>query len=191
VEGTAKVGSIDVYGTVEGSIDVYGTVEGSIDVDGTVEGSIDVDGTVEGSIDVYGTAKVGSIDVYGTVEGRIYVYGTRGNLKDRTFYGKKIDAIQADHALLLALATPDEVAALRAALVAGKIDGHLYEGECACLVGTIEKSRTEKTIVRDSHRLAEKWYMAISKGHTPETSTHAQLAVEWIDAFVESKGILP
>jgi hypothetical protein len=159
VYGTAKVGSIDVSGTAKvGSIYVSGTVTGSIDVSGTVTGSIDVSGTVTGSIDVSGTG--------------------------RKFFGTTLDKIQKEHAKVLALASSEEIDGLRGALVEGRINGHLYEGKCKCLVGTLESCRTQKVIQRDSDRLAEKWYMAISPGNTPETNMFSRIAVEWIDAFI-------
>jgi cytoskeletal protein CcmA (bactofilin family) len=200
VYGSGKVGSIYVYGSVTGNIYVYGSVTGSIYVYGSVTGSIYVYGSVTGSIyvsgkaevgylDVSGKAEVGSIDVYGSVTGSIYVYGTQKKQPIRKYFKDKrtVEEIEEDHAKVLALATPDEVAALRSALVAGKIDGHIYEGECACLVGTIEKAGKRKDMPRDSARLAEKWYMAISKGNTPKTNCFSRLAVEWIDNFTKTE----
>lgn len=116
------------------------------------------------TVKISGTAKVGSVD-------------------EKKYFGATLAHIQADHAAVLALALPNEIAALRTALVAGKVDGHMYDGECSCLVGTLEKAGGRKPVQRDSSRLAEKWYMAISAGHTPQTNSFSRLAVEWIDAF--------
>ncbi|HXG69963.1 MAG TPA: pentapeptide repeat-containing protein [Gemmatimonadaceae bacterium] len=79
-------------------------------------------------------------------------------------------------------AAPHEVDGLLAALWAGTIDGSKYEGECACLVGTIANLRHEphdalKIDLRpDSSRHSERWFLRISKGHTPLTNTSAAFA---------------
>ena len=80
---------------------------------------------------------------------------------------------------------PAEVPTLLAKLRAGEIDGTCYEGACACLIGTIANARhchyTElATITPDSERPAERFFAAISKGDTPETSQPVKIAEGWI-----------
>ena len=80
---------------------------------------------------------------------------------------------------------PNEVAGLLAALEAGKIDGSTYEGECACLVGTIANVRhcTYRdlgALKPDSRRPAERWFLAIRPGDAPATSHVARITAEWI-----------
>jgi hypothetical protein len=88
------------------------------------------------------------------------------------------------------LRAPHEIAGLRAALVAGRVDGSTYSGECACLVGTIANVRGAdytalgNGIEPDSGRPAEQWFMNIRQGDTPETSHISALTVEWLDEFV-------
>ena len=88
------------------------------------------------------------------------------------------------------LRAPNEIAGLRAALVAGKVDGSTYEGTCSCLVGTIANVRGTgycdlgNGIKPDSSRPAERWFMGIRKGDTPETNQISAITVGWLDEFV-------
>jgi uncharacterized protein YjbI with pentapeptide repeats len=88
------------------------------------------------------------------------------------------------------LRAPREIAGLRSALVEGRVDGSTYEGVCACLVGTIANVRginyddLGNGIKPDSDRPAERWFMNIRKGDTPETNQVSALTVQWLDEFV-------
>ena len=87
------------------------------------------------------------------------------------------------------LRAPKEVDGLRKALVGGRVNGSTYEGECACLVGTIanikgERYDTIKNLQPDSSRPIERFFLAIRKGDTPETNLFCNKAVEWIDDFL-------
>jgi hypothetical protein len=80
---------------------------------------------------------------------------------------------------------PGEVQGLLDALRAGKINGTVYEGECACLVGTIAKVRgchyqELEGIVPNSYRPAERLFLAIKTGDTPETNAVAKVVEGWI-----------
>lgn len=96
--------------------------------------------------------------------------------------------------------TPAEVDGLRAAVAAGKIDGSVYQGECACLVGTIAKVRgvphTTLGVKPNAYRPAEKWFGEIRPGDVPRTieldgettgEKHARLALRWIDEWTASR----
>ena len=81
-----------------------------------------------------------------------------------------------------------EVTGLKKALVEGKIDGSVYNGECACLCGTIANIRKcdyKKLdhINPDSSRPAERWFMGIKPGDAPAKNDMAKLAVAWIEEF--------
>ena len=86
------------------------------------------------------------------------------------------------------LRTPQEVAGLRLALIDGRVDGSTYKGACACLVGTIANLRglqyRDIGVKPDSNRPAERWFLGIRKGDTPETNQISKITVEWLDEFV-------
>jgi hypothetical protein len=104
--------------------------------------------------------------------------------------GANLDEIQADFYDVLASA-PVEVPGLLAALREGRVDGSTYQGECACLVGTIANVRGVNyreipTLVPDSSRLAESWFLGIRKGATPENNAMARIAEQWIKEWLLS-----
>ena len=88
------------------------------------------------------------------------------------------------------LYAPLEIADLRAALIAGKVNGSVYEGSCACLIGSIAKSRGVNYddlgdgLAPHASRPAERWFLGISTGDTPETNQISRITVEWLDEFV-------
>ena len=110
---------------------------------------------------------------------------TRANLTDADLTAFKNDI----WAILL---RSNETAFLLKALKEGRVDGSVYEGECCCLVGTIAKSKgcyykeSEKLngLIPDGSRPAERWFMQISKGKTPENSGVVKLTVEWVEEFM-------
>ena len=88
-------------------------------------------------------------------------------------------------------AAPKEVEGLRKALLEGKVDGSHYQGECACLVGTIANLRgcfyeKMENLRPDSNRQSERFFLNISKGDTPDTNKFSKLAVDWIDQWLEN-----
>jgi hypothetical protein len=86
---------------------------------------------------------------------------------------------------------PSEVPALIAALKAGRVDGSTYSGECSCLVGTLATARNVS--VRDllglspnESRPAERFFLAIKEGDTPETSQFSALAMQWSQQWLNT-----
>ena len=101
-----------------------------------------------------------------------------------------LSPIKSDFFAVLSSA-PKEVEGLRAAIVEGRIDGSTYEGECACLVGTIanvaQKSYEDLPRLRpNSRRAIERFFMAIKKGDTPQNSQASKLALEWLDEWLNA-----
>lgn len=99
----------------------------------------------------------------------------------------KLAPIRDDLWAVLSLA-PAEVPGLRAAIAAGRIDGSTYEGDCACLVGTLAAVRrcnydAIPGLAPNGNRAAERFFLAIRPGDTPEKSQFAALALEWVDQW--------
>jgi len=93
----------------------------------------------------------------------------------------------------------DEVEGLRLALIEGRIDGRTYEGQCACLIGTIAKIRgvsfrqLGRQLGSNWARPAELFFISIRPGHTPQNNQPAKLALEWIDQWLakQREGAIP
>ena len=101
--------------------------------------------------------------------------------------GARLDFIKHDLWGIL-LHVPNEVAGLARALQEGRVNGSVYEGDCACLVGTLANVRHCKYtelpgINPDSSRPAEIWFMGIAKGDTPETNQIVKITLGWIEEF--------
>ena len=87
--------------------------------------------------------------------------------------------------------SPKEVASLRQSLIDGKIDGSTYEGDCACLVGSLANARhcnftSIPGLAPNSSRPAERFFLSIGPGDTPDNSQFAKLALEWIDTWLDN-----
>ena len=106
------------------------------------------------------------------------------NLSDAYLRGAKNDF------WAVLLYAPREISDLRAALISGKVNGSVYEGSCACLIGSIAKSRgvnygdLGNGLAPQASRPAERWFLAIKTGDTPETNQISRITVEWLDEFV-------
>jgi len=119
---------------------------------------------------------------------------TRANLTYANLTDADLTVIKNDMFLVLLNAIP-EVSFLKQNIIEGKINGSTYDGECACLSGTLHNGATlhngeneqkiKKQIIdcRDSGRPIERFFLAIKKGDTPENSQFSKLALEWIEHF--------
>jgi hypothetical protein len=108
----------------------------------------------------------------------------RANLADANLARANLAVICDDVRAVLATA-PAEVPGLLAALREGRVDGRVYEGDCACLVGTIANIRgchytAVPGLKPNDQRAAEKWFMAIGKGSTPATNPVSAITEKWI-----------
>ncbi|CUI03909.1 Large exoproteins involved in heme utilization or adhesion [Janthinobacterium sp. CG23_2] len=112
------------------------------------------------------------------------------NLSGASLSGANLSPIRNDIIAILCSA-PREVPALIEALKAGRVDGSTYSGECSCLVGTIARTRgvavddLESALKPDSARPAERFFLGISKGDTPETSQFSALALQWLQEWLD------
>jgi hypothetical protein len=110
------------------------------------------------------------------------------NLRGANLEEANLEPIRSDlHSVLDS--APQEVTGLLAALRAGKIDGSTYEGDCACLVGTIANVRgcSYKILAPDHSRPAERWFLAIRTGDTPASSQIARITESWIQEWLAGR----
>jgi uncharacterized protein YjbI with pentapeptide repeats len=109
------------------------------------------------------------------------------NLIDADLIGADLSVFKTDLWSIL-LQAKKEILGLKDALINGKVDGSTYEGECACLVGTIANVAkvNYKNLIgikTDISRPIERFFLCIKKNDTPETSQFSKLAVDWIEEF--------
>jgi uncharacterized protein YjbI with pentapeptide repeats len=115
---------------------------------------------------------------------------TGAYLKGADLKGADLEPIKYDLWAVLCCA-PAEASGLRQALVEGRVNGSTYEGECACLVGTIANVKhcsydQVPNLKPNSDRPIERFFMGIKTGDTPEKSQFSKFAVEWIDEWVKN-----
>jgi hypothetical protein len=118
---------------------------------------------------------------------------TGADLLDADLEGANLEsadlaAIRDDFECLLS-AAPQEAPGLLRALLDGRIDGSVYEGECACLVGTVAKLRGCRWdqmpgIWANTERPIERWALALREGDTPENSPIAEITAVWLQQFL-------
>jgi len=87
-----------------------------------------------------------------------------------------------------------EIPFIYKSLLDGKIDGSTYEGKCACLVGTIAHGagvhyREIQGVEPDAGRPAERFFLAIKKGDTPENNPISAIVKDWITDFCKAEDI--
>ena len=93
------------------------------------------------------------------------------------------------------LMNQNEIPGLKKALIEGKIDGTKYEGDCACLKGTIANVKGCTTydagLIRNVSEPSEQWFLQIKEGQTPENSSVVKKTIEWIEEFERYTNPLP
>jgi len=108
---------------------------------------------------------------------------TEANLTEAYLSEANLLQIRADFWRVL-LENKHEVDGLLAAINEGRIDGSQYEGKCSCLKGTIATCRGNwEGLIRDPSEPAGRWFLAIRKGDTPETSQVSKITKQWIEEF--------
>jgi uncharacterized protein YjbI with pentapeptide repeats len=102
------------------------------------------------------------------------------------------------------LRLPDELEFLRSAIVEGRIDGSTYKGDCACLAGTLAKSRyPDQEYSGYSFDVApgvifhaasgsprEIFFTAIRPGDTPKNNSAAAIALSWTDEAIAIRDMI-
>ena len=113
---------------------------------------------------------------------------TGANLTGANLTGANLTQIQGDVASILD-GNPDEVKDLMLALVTGNVDGSVYKGDCACLIGTIAniKAVDVDTMPQDGSRPAERWFLAIRTGDTHDNSQIVAITQKWIQEWLDSR----
>ena len=109
------------------------------------------------------------------------------DLRNSDLRNSDLTSIKADFFLIL-LQNKGEVKGLKKAVIEGQIDGSSYSGSCACLVGTIANIKhcsyaALELTKPDSSRPAEKWFLGIKPGDTPENHQMSKITLDWIEEF--------
>ncbi len=92
---------------------------------------------------------------------------------------------------------PKEVEGLKKSLEEGKVDGSQYEGECACLVGTLGNydGGVDKVCsaipfyTKGLENFGEQLFWQIKKGDTPKTNEFSKIAVELCDMAIKRQKV--
>ena len=116
------------------------------------------------------------------------------NLSDADLSGANLETIKFDFFVVLLHGLP-EIGFLKENIISGNIDGSTYQGDCACLSGTlyngatihngIQEADIKHKIIscRDAGRPIEVFFAAIKPGDTPENSQFSKLALDWLLKF--------
>jgi uncharacterized protein YjbI with pentapeptide repeats len=117
-------------------------------------------------------------------------YLNNTNLSNTDLSKANLSEIKEDLFRVLENAKP-EVLGLYKALIEGRIDGTIYEGECACLIGTIANIRNVdvSTLKRNPLNPIERWFFSINKGDIPKTNQISNITKIWIEEFAKLNDI--
>jgi hypothetical protein len=98
---------------------------------------------------------------------------------------------------------PNELEALRDALLAGQVNGSTYSGSCACLAGTLAKAHgisdynggninLGNNIVfhANAESLRELFFTAIRPGDTPQKNSAARIALQWTEEAIAIRDMI-
>jgi len=168
----ANLRGANLYGANLGGADLYGANLYGADLGGADLGGADLRGANLRGADLRGADLRGAIGVPKNILGQY-----RDDIR------KVLDS------------APAEVGGLLQSLWDGKVDGSTYEGECACLVGTIAKVRgcpynEIPGLAPDSSRLAEQWFLGIRAGDTPVTNPSSAFACAVIAEWMHERSVV-
>ncbi len=155
--------------------------------------------------DLYG-ADLRGADLYGADlrEANLYGADLRGadlreaNLRGADLYKLPVDFINqcSRDMLFIFERLKSELGYLKEILMGGKIDGSVYEGECACLVGTLAHGKSKEVekvceaipfYEKGTQNMGETWFLAIHKGDTPENNQFAAHVLKLIEMVETGK----
>jgi len=172
--GGADLGGADLRGANLRGANLCGADLGGANLGGADLRGADLRGANLCGADL-GGANLGGADLRGA------------DLRGADLRGANLQPIRDDLWAVLSSA-PAEVPALLEALRSGRVNGSTYEGECACLVGTIANAHgcaydALPTLKPNAGRPAERFFLGINTGDTPATNQFSKLAEEWIMAW--------
>ena len=145
--------------------------------------------------DLYGAdlrgAKLNGANLHGA-----NLYGA--DLRDENFKNLPTDFINqcSRDILFIFNCLRPEVPAFKEKLLAGEIDGSQYEGECACLVGTMANIKNNNVdqicesipfYEKGTHNMGETWFLNIKKGDTPDNNQFAAHVLNLIEMVEQNK----
>jgi hypothetical protein len=116
------------------------------------------------------------------------------DLRNANLIDANLSDVKEDFFSVLAAAKA-EVPGLYKALCNGRVDGSNYEGECACLIGTIANVRHARyddlgeDLRPNADRPAERWFLGIRKGDTPESNAVASVTKQWCEEWMKANGV--
>ena len=87
---------------------------------------------------------------------------------------------------------PNEVPAVLQALRDGRVNGNMYIGKCACLIGTIanaqDKDISEFYGYTNPDSPIENWFLCIHMGDSPKNSLQCAVTEGWILEWQSMRG---
>ena len=167
------------------SADLYGACLTDADLRGADLRGADLRGADLRGADLYGANLAGAY-LRGANLTSAYLRGAY--LSDADLHSADLTPIRDDVWAVLSSA-PAEAAGVLTALREGRVDGSTYEGDCACLVGTIARLRdvsyqSVDGLRPDGLRPAERFFLLIERGDTPETNQASAIAAEWVEQWI-------
>ena len=145
--------------------------------------------------DLYGAglrdANLRGADLYGANLRGADLYGA--NLRSTNLYKLPVDFINqcSRDILFILMSLKSEMPHLKKMLIEGKVDGSQYEGDCACLVGTLAHGNKVDKVCesipfyqKGTHNMGETWFLNIREGDTPESnefSAHVLKLIEMVE----------